>query len=102
MFWLRLPEKKSDDDNSDIQNYLGYGQLKIIKNFENKEQLSLRIIPGIKRAGYELDYSQPWKRGYRFYAKVSVGTGLSLLDYDHEGHKLGIGFILNDFITSED
>jgi phospholipase A1 len=103
---VKAAREKNDDDNSDIQNFLGYGQLKIIKNFDYKKQISLKIIPGIKRAGYELNYSQPWKRGYRFYTKLSTGTGSSLLGYDHEGHKLGIsisiGFILNDIVTSED
>jgi phospholipase A1 len=102
MLWVRLPEKKDDDDNSDIQDYLGIGDFKILKDFSKGKQVSLRVVPGFKRAGFELDYSQPWTRGYRFYTKLSTGTGLSLLDYNHSGNKIGIGFILNDFITSED
>ena len=102
IIWFRIPEKNKENDNPDIQNYLGTGSLKIFKNFHKGNQISLKIIPGYKRAGLELDYSSPWTRGYRFYAKISSGTGLSLQDYDHEGNKVGIGFILNDIITSED
>jgi phospholipase A1 len=102
MLWLRVPENKNDDDNSDIQDYLGIGNFKFIKSLQGKKQISLKVSPGFKRVGFELDYSQPWTKGYRFYTKVSTGTGLSLLDYDHTGHKVGIGFILNDIITSQD
>ena len=101
-FWYRLPEKRSDDDNPDLFKYVGYGKFELIKNFESKKTASLTIIPGTKRAGFEFEYTSPWTRGYRFFLKLGSGTGLSLQDYDHESHKIGIGFILNDYITSSD
>jgi phospholipase A1 len=99
MLWYRLPEQRKDDDNYDIQKYLGYGAFEFIKAF-SQDQVSLKIIPGTERVGYELDYSTPWKKGFRWYTKISTGTGLSLIDYNKEGHKIGVGVILTDFITS--
>lgn len=99
--WYRIPETSKEDDNPDIQKYLGYGELNIRKVY-SKSQFDLKLIPGYKQWGGELAYSHAHRKGVRWYLKLSSGTGLSLLDYDHVSQKFGLGFILTDILTSEE
>ena len=96
--WHRLPEETNEDENPRIYNYLGYGELEIKHKF-NSHSYQLRIIPGIKKQGFEFSINTPWKEGLQFYTRVGYGYGLSLLDYDHDNRKIGMGFILADPFT---
>lgn len=96
--WHRINENSDEDDNPDIYKYMGYGELKFTYT-SDKLQTSLRIIPGIEKQGYELDFSLPWKEGLRFYTKLSHGYGLSLIDYNYFNNKIGVGFILSNFLV---
>ena len=96
--WYRIPESKSKDENRDIYDYLGYGELEI-DHFWKKNRFQLRIIPGTKHQGAELSYSYPLSEGIRFFTKAGYGYGLSLLDYSHESQKIGLGFVLSDILT---
>lgn len=40
--WYRLPEKDDQDDNLDIYNYMGVGELELIKDF-GKHKAYLKI-----------------------------------------------------------
>lgn len=93
--WYRVPEKTEDDENSREYNFLGYGEVEVNYKYQ-AQKYQLRIIPGLKKQGFELSVSSPWKEGLRFYTKIGHGYGLSLLDYDHDNRKIGVGFILAD------
>lgn len=97
--WSRLPEKNGEDDNPDIHQYKGYGELDISYKFK-EDNLEFKLIPGTKYVGGELSYTTPMKEGLRFYTKISHGYGLSLQDYDHESRKFGIGFIISDPLSA--
>ncbi len=97
--WYRLPEKDSKDDNKYIYNYIGHGEIQL-DQISKKSKFSLRIIPGTRHPGAELMYSYPWREGLRFFAKLSQGYGLSLIDQDNEGQKIALGFVLSDFFTN--
>lgn len=92
--WYRIPEG-NDDDNPRIYRYKGYGELQLKHRFE-KHYTELKLIPGTKYTGYELEYSFPFKEGLRYYLKAGYGYGLSLQDYDHENRRIGVGFKLAD------
>ena len=98
--WDRIDEERAKDDNPDIYKYMGHGELDILYKYES-HSYRLRVVPGTKHQGYEFSFSSPWKEGLRFYAKASYGYGLSLLDYDHDNRRVGIGIeVANPFFQA--
>lgn len=95
--WYRLPEAESIDDNPDIQDYLGYGDINLVGLGEDG-RIEMRLTPGIKNYGVEIGYSSPWKEGLRFYTKIGHGYGLSLIDYNYETNRIAFGFSIADYL----
>jgi phospholipase A1 len=100
--WHRVfdsSEKTEDNNNRDIYDYLGYGEIEIDQVW-TKSRLQLRIIPGLKKQGVEVMYSYPWHEGLRYFVKLGYGSGLSLIDYKSEGQKIGVGVVLSDLFSN--
>jgi phospholipase A1 len=97
--WYRIPEDEDDDDNPDLHQYRGYGQIRAIWA-PNKHTFSAMYRPGTKEDGLELSWSYPLNNHMRFYTKYYSGYGESLLDYDHRVERIGIGFTINDYIQN--
>ncbi|WP_262927418.1 phospholipase A [Phytohalomonas tamaricis] len=96
-FW-RIPESESNDDNPDIENYVGYGDITV--GFARNEQevtLLTRGNPGKGNYGNQLDYSFPLFGKVRGFVQYYEGYGESLIDYDHYNRRIGLGFSLNAF-----
>jgi len=108
--WYRLPEDKkgedfytginpnaSGDDNPDIEDYLGYGDIHL-KYLYGKSQLGLMLRNNFKldsnKGAIELDWSAPlhYSKNTYWYAKVFNGYGESLIDYDRSLTKISLGF----------
>lgn len=103
--WYRIPEHKrsktSDidargDDNPDIEKYLGYGDLKL-KYLYKKNQFGLKIRNNLRtshnKGSIEFTFSRPI---YDFdtmywYIKIFNGYGESLIDYNRNISKIGLG-----------
>jgi len=96
-----LKESIEDDENRNIYQFKGYGEIDLIYRF-NRENIQLKLIPGTKHLSGELAISTPWKEGLRFYTKISHGYGLSLQDYNHKNRKFAFGIILSDPFSSRD
>jgi len=99
--WYRIPEEKKKyptdpdgDDNPDIEDYLGYGDLKIIYPYKDNLLTSLiRFNPSTKKGAIEIDYSKPIRNKDIFlYMQYFYGYGESLIDYNKKVNKVGIGF----------
>ena len=97
--WYRLPEEDDVDDNPDIHNYLGYGEVQIAQLI-GRSKFNLRLIPRARKQGGELSYSFPIQQGLRVYMKASYGYGLSLIDYNIETRRVGLGIALSDLLTT--
>ena len=97
--WHRIPEDSNRDDNPDIEEYVGYGELKFDRLF-SKARFGTRIVPGTKKQGIEFSYSYPWQEGLRYYIKLGHGYGLNLIDHDHKTERIGFGISLTDIISS--
>ncbi|WP_459874474.1 phospholipase A [Halomonas shantousis] len=96
----RIPESDSDDDNPDLENYIGYGDITVVRAFDDKEvSLLVRGNPGKGRYGTQLDYSFPLFGKVRGYVQYYHGYGESLIDYDNNNHRLGLGFSINTFLA---
>ena len=95
--WYRIPEDDDDDDNPAMYKYLGYGDIRAIWT-PNRNTFTAMIRPGEKDTGFELTWSYPISRVFRIYAQYYNGTGESLIDYDYDIERFGIGIALNDYL----
>jgi len=92
--WHRLPD--NIDYNPDIEEYLGYGQLKLLIPY-NKHFLkaTLRANNDFKKGSLELIYSHPLPtredNDFFLFVKSFNGYGESLIDYNHKVNKISIG-----------
>ena len=96
--WYRLPEDAANDDNPDIQDYLGHGELWLgYKRGPHTYSMMLRheLLTGGKGA-LQLDWSFPMYGRFRGYLQYFNGYGESLIDYDANTHRFGIGIELNE------
>ncbi len=98
--WYRIPESKDDDDNPDIDNYMGHFDFRAAYK-EDDHQFSTVIRSAIDEDNphsfYELGYSFSINRKFRGYVQFVSGYGESLLDYNHRNKRFSIGIMLNDW-----
>jgi phospholipase A1 len=94
--WYRIPEGDSEDNNPDITDYLGYGELEI-SNLSEKHNWRMKLLPGTERLGIEIAYSYPMTEYIRYYLKINYGYGHSLIDYNHKTERIGIGIVLTSW-----
>jgi phospholipase A1/A2 len=102
--WYRLPEDEKDDendaegdDNPDIDDYMGYGELHLYRRFNADERLHLtgRLNPGTGNGAVQLEYSWRIGDGDLFWTAYAFhGYGESLTDYNDSVTRVGIGFAL--------
>ena len=97
--WWRIPEKSSDDDNSDINRYMGYGDLQMYYRFNDRQSLGslARYNPASGKGGLQLNYTFPISGRLKGYVQAFHGYGESLLDYNHKHNSIGLGVLLNDW-----
>ncbi len=95
--WYRIPEDEEDDDNPGMYKYLGYGDIRAIWT-PNRNTFTAMLRPGTEKTSYELTWSYPISKVFRVYAQYYKGYGESLIDYDYENERIGIGIAMNDFL----
>lgn len=92
--WWRVDEG-SNDDNPDIEDYLGHGDLRLTWQ-RNGVVLGLtsRWSPSADRGAVQFDWHYPLKGDLKAYLQVFHGYGESLIDYNHRQTTVGIGVSL--------
>jgi phospholipase A1 len=100
--WYRIPEKRDDDDNSNIEEYLGYGQLGVIWKVSEGHNLDMTLRNNLKmeknRGSIELGWSFPLSRKLRGYVQYFNGYGEGLIYYNHPTNRIGLGVKLTDWL----
>lgn len=98
----RIPESKKDDDNPDIERYMGYGDIRLARRLNNNHEVSgqLRGNPNAGNIGTQIDYSWPAFNSLRAHVQYYYGYGESMVDYDHRVHRLSLGFSLNPLFSA--
>ena len=99
--WYRIPESASQDNNPDIQDYLGRGDIEATYDHEgNTYSMLLRnnLKSKNNRGAVELSWSFPLQGRLKGYLQYFNGYGESLIDYNHSQQSLGIGFSLADWM----
>lgn len=96
--WLRLEEGSGEDDNPDIERYLGHGDL-VASYAIGRHQLSLlgRYAFDTGRGSAEATWSFPLARRVRGYVQVFSGYGESMVDYNWKQTTVGAGISLADW-----
>lgn len=95
--WKRIDRDGEDDDNPDINQYMGYGDLKMQYRFNDKQSIAgiLRYNPKSGRGAAELAYTFPIKGRLKAVVRGFHGYGESLIDYNHKQNGIGIGVMFN-------
>jgi Outer membrane phospholipase A len=106
--WYRIPEKAKEtpfdpegDDNPDIHDYLGYFDLKSAAVFgDTQVTLLLRnnLQSSNNKGAFEIGVSFPLSGHLKGFVQYFNGYGESLIDYDHQQQRIGIGLLLTDWL----
>ncbi|PLY06123.1 MAG: phospholipase [Arcobacter sp.] len=99
--WYKLPEKMQDDDNPDINDYMGYGDLTLVYPYK-KHTFKLLLRNNLKfnnkNKGFaQLDWTFPFfnSKSTFGYIQASSGYGDSLIDYNQEVNRISFGISLS-------
>ncbi len=103
--WYRIPERSKNepddvkgDDNPDIEDFVGYGSLRLGWRGDLMEaSTSIRGNPSTGKGGIELQLSFPLFNRFRGLVEYYNGYGESLIDYDRFQQRVGVGVLLSDF-----
>jgi phospholipase A1 len=99
--WWRIPEARIDDNNPDINDYMGRGEVQIVHEWRGQEfGMTLRdsFRGGSRQHGSgRFTWSFPVAGNLRGYAEVFKGYGESLIDYNHNATYVGLGVSLLDW-----
>ncbi|MBX2883141.1 MAG: phospholipase A [Granulosicoccus sp.] len=100
--WYRIPEKAKSspdeadgDDNPNILDYMGYGELSFsIRDAGLEYAAKVRANPSTGRGAIELGLTYPLFSRFRGFVKYFNGYGESLIEYDHFQQRIGVGVAL--------
>ena len=105
--WYRIPEDpKSDpsdahgDDNPDILDYMGHGELRAFYRYE-KHEFSMMLRNNLlsdNKGAFQLDWAYPAGDKLKWYVQYFNGYGESLIDYNHSVNKIGVGIMLTNWL----
>ena len=95
--WYRIREDWSEDNNPDILQFLGHGDVVAVYTWRGhmfsllfRSNLDFSNLHGAAR----VDWSFPLYRQLKGYVQVFTGYGESLIDYNHSQTTIGAGFLL--------
>ncbi len=93
--WHRLPD--NIDYNPNLIDYLGHGHLQFIVPYKKHITKLLMRSNFSGESAVEVNYSYPafGNENLFFYVKAFSGYGESLIDYDNQVNKIGIGFSIS-------
>lgn len=99
--WWRIPEKFEDDNNPDIDDYLGNFELGgLYKKGNQTFDFMVRdnLSTSNNYGALQLNWSFPLSKNVRGYVQWFNGYGESLIDYDAHTNSLGFGVQLSDWL----
>ena len=96
--WYRIEEDSKDDNNPDIKNYIGRGDLTAFYRW-NDHDFSLMLRHSLKggddaHGAAQFDWVFPISGKLRGHFQLFDGYGESLIDYNHRATYVGLGVSL--------
>jgi phospholipase A1 len=95
--WKRLDNAKSNNDNPDITDFLGHGDVRVTyrdKGYEYSALVRRNFNTG--HGALQVGVAFPLAVNLKGYAQLFSGYGQSLIDYNYAQKSLGVG-VLMDF-----
>ena len=106
--WYRMPETSkadpedpTDNDNPDIDDYLGYGDVFFLEKFgEHSFATTVRNNLNFddNRGAIELDWTFPLPGNLKGFVQYFNGYGESLIDYNQYQERIGVGIKISDWL----
>jgi phospholipase A1 len=98
--WYRIKEDENKDDNPDIVDYYGYGDITAIYKWRgNSFTVMGRGNLSTGKGAAQFTWTSPPILGpLRGYIQAFTGYGDSLIDYNWNQNAIGIGVALNDLL----
>ena len=96
--WYRIEENASDDNNADIDDYIGRGDLTAFYRWKDHD-FSLMLRHSLKggddsHGAAQFDWAFPISGKLRGHFQLFDGYGESLIDYNHRATYVGLGVSL--------
>lgn len=96
--WWRIPDAEDKDENPDIEDYVGRGDVTLVRRW-NDHEFALMARHSLRggensRGAVQFDWAFPITRTLHGHLQVFDGYGESLIDYDHRATYLGLGVSL--------
>nr|WP_246475204.1 phospholipase A [Diaphorobacter ruginosibacter] len=106
-YWKRIKESFDNDNNPQIENYIGRGELKVGWNVNQQNWLGVTArgsLGGHGKGSGRIEWMRALGEGWlggksnlRLHASVFSGYGDSLVDYNFKRTVFSVGFSLLDF-----
>lgn len=98
--WYRLKESADNDDNPDIEDYLGHGELRIGYQLDELRFTGVfhnNLQTHDNRTSVDLSFSKPLNKKLRGFVQYVNGYGETLIDYNYRTRRIGFGIVLSDW-----
>ncbi|WP_334186428.1 phospholipase A [Noviherbaspirillum sp.] len=90
--WKRLPEKSEEDNNPNIADYMGRGDVSAVYRYNGHEFSTLaRYNFHTDKGAAQLSWAFPLAGYLKGYVQVFSGYGQSLIDYNYFHRTIGVG-----------
>ncbi len=99
--WWRIPESSNNDDNPDIQDYLGnfeFGALYKKDNHTFDLLVRNNLDVSDNHGAVQLGWTFPLSDNVHGYVQWFNGYGESLIDYNSHSNSIGLGIKLTDWL----
>jgi len=94
--WKRLDNAKSDNDNIDIVDFMGHGELRTTyNNAGNEFSMLLRRNFSTSKGAIQVGWAFPVATNLKGYIHAFGGYGQSLIDYNYARKSIGVGVLMD-------
>lgn len=91
--WYIFEEDFDKSDNPDIGDYVGHGDIQIVRVW-NGHEFALMLRPSSEGGAAQFDWAFPIYNQLRGHLQLFDGYGESLIDYNHRATYVGLGLSL--------
>ncbi len=99
--WYRFPENSENDDNPDIDEYYGYGEIRllhVIEDYSIDVLMRNNLDFSDNKGAFQIGVNFPLWGKSRGYLQYFNGYGQSLLDYNNHTQSIGLGIMLTNWL----
>jgi phospholipase A1 len=100
--WWRIQEQAVNDDNPGIENYIGRGEVVIVRKI-GAHQVAVQLRHSLKggannHGSAQVDWSFPISGYLKGHVQMFTGYGDTLIDYNHRQTTIGVGVSLTNWL----